>query len=275
MRLNKGEVAVSTAALISLWSFAAMLMHSAMILPSPGYVLTTSLPAFAIFGGMAPSYAGAIHILAIHLAVTAWRATIGLLIGVAIGVTVGTVISLPRVLRGRRTLGLGVGALKNLPLFGFIPLFIFWFSNRPSSVVGYVAFATVLLVLPGAAAASARGTSPIHVDLARVAGAGPWAIFWKVLWPSTWPLLRPTLRFAVSLMWAFSLGAEYAGSPQVGLGVLAYQAYLWSDMGRMIVIALTYLLAGIASIFVFDIITVVATICNGQAQSSQRYKQRR
>jgi ABC-type nitrate/sulfonate/bicarbonate transport system permease component len=141
-----------------------------------------------------------------------------------------------------------------LPLFGFIPLFIYWFSSRPMAVVGYVAFATILVVLPGAAAATARGASPVYVNLARCAGANSLAIFRYVVIPSTWPLLKPTLRFAVALMWAFSLGAEYAGSPRFGVGVLVYQAYLWSDMGRMLVAAGVYLFAGIVSLWLFDLL---------------------
>lgn len=266
MRLNFRDSTAAGLILVAVWWGVAILLQSARIVPSPWHVLTQSLPAFALFGGESPSYSGAARVISSHLAATAWRAGCGLFIGGVIGIPVGMAVALPRAFAAQRGLAIWTAALKNLPLFAFIPLFVFWFSNRPSAVVGYVAFATVLVILPGAAAATARGASPVYINLARSAGASRWAIFRHVIVPCTWPQLKPTLRFVVALIWAFSLGAEYAGSPQYGMGVLVYQAYLWSDVGRMLVAAGIYLIAGVATLFVFDLLSAMKTFTHSSVR---------
>jgi len=240
-------------ALLLLWVVSAVVVRNTRVIPSPRHVLTESLPEFGLMGvNSRSSYRDAVAVINEHLAPTVEHAVIGWIIGALLGGAVGLVLGACKLVGGDNR---PVPALwlKNLPLFAFIPLFLCWFSARSTTVIAYVAFATTMIILPGAALAAAR--SPRNqIDLAQSAGLGYVGLFARVIVPSAWPRLVPTLRWTVLLIWAFSLGAEYAGSARKGIGVLAYQSYLWSDVGRMWVVVIVYLLLGSLSALVFDLI---------------------
>jgi len=244
-------IVFSYAIVVGAWIVAAEAIGDPAVLPGPWYIVTKSFPGFAIMGGYPPSYTNAMYVIIDHAWTSTVFCTIGAFIGTGTGAISGVALGFIMRERGDSLLGPAISATKNLPLFAFIPLFLFWFSAKTSTVIGYVAFATFILTLP-AATAAAQLVSQKYIDLARNSGASQWGTFRTVMIPSAYPILLPTIRWMVSLMWAFGLGAEYAGSPTKGIGLLAYQAYLWADLGRMFVVALVYLAVGGFGILVFE-----------------------
>lgn len=239
-------------ALLLFWMPTALFLDNVHVVPGPWHVFTHSLPSFALMGPNAgPSAREAMQVIGRNVVFTATLAAAGWIFGTIFGVTIGFAVGGI----GSRARGIApyrsVAAIKNLPLFAFIPLFQCWFSSRQITIIAYVAFATAVIVLPGASAAAAL-TPQNELDLARSAGASRFTMIFRVILPSAWPRLLPTIRWAFLLVWAFSLGAEYAGSAREGIGVLAYQSYLWADVGRMYVIGVVYLLLAGITVTVFD-----------------------
>lgn len=237
--------------LVMVWVLASVVVANPRALPGPWYVATTSLPSFAIMEGGSPSLALALGIIGRHLIATLAAALPGLVMGLLVGAVVGMASGL-----GRASLWLGalrdaVNAVRNLPLFALIPLFVYWFPASFWTVAGYVGCAAFLLMVPAAQAAAERVPRNL-IDLGRLLGARRWRLLRLVILPQVIPDLIPTVRWNVALMWAFSLGAEYAGGQGRGLGDLAWRAYLWSDMGRLLVIAWVYLAAGLVCLLLFD-----------------------
>ena len=139
-----------------------------------------------------------------------------------------------------------------MPLFSLVPLFTYWFSGREIGIVSYVIVAVFLMV----AVASSEATANVPLRFvwqAALAGAGPFVTVRTVIFPAIVPEMVLTFRWVIGMSWAFTLGAEYLASHSSGLGFLAYQSYLYADIGKLIVLAAVYAVLGGASLAGFDL----------------------
>jgi len=257
LKIREREPVLVLILLLAVWFLAALYIGDPKVFPGPGDVMRHSLPDFAVVDNLAPSPGAGLAVLGRHLAATAVRGLLGSILGTALGLLAGLWVGLRRSERVRELMTDLIATLKNLPIFAFIPLFLFWFSASNQAIVAYVAFASALLMAPAATAAALSISRDYGAlaDSCGIQGPARARLFLRPLLR----LLRPTFRWNLALVWAFSLGAEYAGSPGSGLGMLAYQAYLWADLGRMMVLALVYLIAGIGSLWLFDTLLDIAT----------------
>jgi len=144
--------------------------------------------------------------------------------------------------------------LMNVPLFSLIPLFVYWFSGEEFGIVLYVALAAGVLV--AAATCEAAANVPLaYFWQASLAGGRRMSIVRSVVLPAIIPELMLTFRWVLGLTWAFTLGAEYLSSDTSGCGFLVYQSYLYSDVGKLIVLGAVYAILGYSSVKIFELAT--------------------
>jgi ABC-type nitrate/sulfonate/bicarbonate transport system permease component len=94
----------------------------------------------------------------------------------------------------------------------------------------------------------------VLLQQATLLGANRSTVITTVYLPGIAHVMVGSLKNLVGYVWAFSLGAEYI-SAQSGLGYLTYQTYLYSDMGKLAVFGIIYMILGYSS---FEIATRVS-----------------
>jgi len=253
--MNPRRIAISIVWIglaLMFWQGIAFVVNNNRTAPSLGNLVRESYPSFAIFGDSSSNdYREATRILAWHAFQTAKRSLWGIGVGGLSGVATGLMVfSLGRSRASAQFLLLG---LMNVPLFSLIPLFVFWFSGKEFGIVLYTALAAGVLV--AAATFEAASNVPLtYFWRASLEGATRVRILESVVLPAIIPELLLTFRWVLGLTWAFTLGAEYLSSSS-GCGFLVYQSYLYSDVGKLLILGAVYAILGYSSIFLFDLAT--------------------
>lgn len=233
---------LSLVVLAACWELLAAVYARPKLFPGLVQVVTRSLPGMAVFarGLPEPDWGTALGVIGLHSLYTAFR----LVVGVAIGAALGFAAGLAAHFFGRtaRANALVLLAVRAVPLMALIPLFAYWFGNRPAGVLVYIGFGAFVVMAP-AAYEAAMNVPRRYVDLARMLGAGRTRLFLTTYAPAMQPQLFAALRDLMGLSWAFSLGAEYVAAPS-GLGYLAHRAYQYADMDKLLVVAGVYCLYG-------------------------------
>jgi ABC-type nitrate/sulfonate/bicarbonate transport system permease component len=141
-------------------------------------------------------------------------------------------------------------AMRSVPLFALIPLFLYWFGGKETGIFVYMVFSISVIIATSAYEAVCNVPSD-YVNQAYLLGATRLQIFQTVYFRAIGPEMVGSLRNVLGLSWAFSLGAEYL-SANSGLGYLVYQSYLYSDMGKLMVFVILYGIYGVTSYLVAD-----------------------
>lgn len=238
---------------LGLWQCIALATNNSRVAPSMGYIVRESYPSFAIFGNSSDNnYAEATRVLSWHAFQTLKRALWGIVVGGLTGVGAGLTVFSLRV--GRSSARILLVALMNVPLFSLIPLFVYWFSGREFGIVLYVVLAIGILV--AAATYEAATNLPLaYFWRASLAGEGHISSLRSIVLPALIPELLLTFRWVIGLTWAFTLGAEYLSSRSSGCGFLAYESYLYADVGKLLVLGTVYAILGYSSVSIFNIAT--------------------
>lgn len=235
---------VIVAAALVIWQLFAVRQHNLLLFPTIGSIFTVSLPSLASFSGAGnPSYMLALATLGKNVFVTIQRVAMGLLLGLPAGAACGLLLFWLRGSKGTSTFVLIV--IRSVPMLALVPLFAFWFGSSAVGIVSYIAFGIFLIVASDAFEAAAN-LSPTTVQLAELLGARGFFLVRTIYVPGIAGPMFSSIRNAVGLSWAFSLGAEYV-SAQSGIGYLAFQSYLYADMGKLTIIAAVYIVLGYAS----------------------------
>ncbi len=74
-------------------------------------------------------------------------------------------------------------------------------------------------------AAGASGVRSLHMEAARMLGAGPWFIFSRVVLPSSLPSIFTGLRIGMGLAWMVIIAAEIFPGTRSGLGYMILTAH--------------------------------------------------
>ena len=169
---------------------------------------------------------------------------LGLVFGSAIGVPLGLAMGFSPL--ANRILGSVLHPLRQVPLFGWIPLIILIFGLGQSPKIVFVSMA-VSYVMVLAAYEAARAVPQPLAEVVRLFQL-PRLTRWRLLTiPSLLPQLFSGLRVAVMVGWSAVFGAEILLAHGTGLGALVWGA---RELGRYdIVIAATLILV------VFGILT--------------------
>jgi sulfonate transport system permease protein len=197
------------------------------------------------------TYAGAVLALADGALTTSLRLGVGFLIATILGVSLGTFIGWSRVLR-RFVMG-PVALVAAMPLLALLPLFAFWFGATTKAAIVFIAFGSGTTILRSTV--NAVGNVPTkYLKLGRTLGANRFQLYQRVVLPAILPELRGGMTIALTFSWSLALAAELLGV-QGGLGAMMSSALQFSEMGRMVFIAGTFVVLAAASVLAFRAIS--------------------
>jgi len=178
--------------------------------------------------------------LAHHAWVSLQRALLGLLIGGSLGLFLGLVNGYWPL--AERVLDSSVQMIRNVPHLALIPLVILWFGLGEGSKILLVALG-VLFPIYVNTLHGVRSIDPGLLEMGRLHGLGPGALFRQVIFPGALPSILVGLRFALGVMWLSLIVAETIATDS-GIGYLAMNAREFMQTDVVILSVLIYALLG-------------------------------
>ncbi|PPT94375.1 ABC transporter permease [Xanthomonas arboricola pv. arracaciae] len=175
-----------------------------------------------------------------HLAISSWRAAVGLAIGGSIGFALGLLTGVSRV--AERLLDSALQMLRNVPHLALIPLVILWFGIDEGAKLFLVALGTFFPIYLNTYH-GIRSVDPALIEMARNYGLRGPQLFVDVLLPGALPSILVGLRFALGLMWLTLIVAETI-SASSGIGYLATNAREFLQTDIVVVAIVLYALLG-------------------------------
>ncbi|MFT4149009.1 MAG: ABC transporter permease subunit [Paracoccaceae bacterium] len=200
----------------------------ANVLPAPSAVLAAGWK-LALSGQLAD-----------NIAVSAWRAGLGFLIGGSIGFALGLANGLSALSRDITDTTLQM--IRNIPHLALIPLVILWFGIGEEAKLFLVALGVFFPIYVNTLL-GIQGIDPQLVEMGRIYGMRPWDLFRKVILPGALPSIFAGLRYALGIMWLTLIVAETI-SAQSGLGYMAMQAREFLQIDVVVLSILIYALLG-------------------------------
>jgi sulfonate transport system permease protein len=163
-----------------------------------------------------------------HTLVSTERALKGLLIGGLLGFALGVLNGVWR--PAEILLDSSLQMLRNIPHLAIIPLVILWFGIAEEAKIFLVAigvlFPIYLNTYHGMRTAD-RGL----IEMARVYGLSPLALFWRVVLPGALPSILVGLRYALGIMWLTLIVAEtISASSGIGYMTMNAREFLQTDV---------------------------------------------
>jgi sulfonate transport system permease protein len=148
------------------------------------------------------------------------RAVAGFVVGGGIGFALGLANGVSTL--SERLTDATLQMVRNVPHLALIPLVILWFGIEEESKLFLVAlgvfFPVYVNTLHGI-----RSVDPQLIEMGRVYGMSPWALFRRVVLPGALPSIFVGLRYALGIMWLTLIVAETI-SASSGIGYMAMQA---------------------------------------------------
>lgn len=151
---------------------------------------------------------------------SAQRAAIGLAVAVIVGVGLGVLVGLNRL--SDAVVDPNMQAIRALPLFGLIPLFILWFGIGEVPKVLLVALGAMFPLYLNTSGAI-RQIDRRLVETARVLGFSRIATIRELIIPAAMPQILVGLRQALAIAWLSLIVAEQIAATS-GLGYLINNA---------------------------------------------------
>ncbi len=221
------------------WLLPALLVIIWEVLARRGDIAPNVLPApsaIALAGWQALKSGELVH----HMAVSTARALAGLAVGGAFGLVLGIANGLSGL--SRRYTDTTLQMVRNVPHLALIPLVILWFGIDEEAKLFLVAlgvfFPIYINTLHGV-----RTVDPQLIEMGRVYGMGPLALFRQVILPGALPSIFVGLRFALGIMWLTLIVAETIAASS-GLGYMAMQAREFLLVDVVVLAILIYALLG-------------------------------
>jgi ABC-type nitrate/sulfonate/bicarbonate transport system permease component len=205
------------------------------VLPSP----LTVLLSWEDVGSFSISKDPAILVLVSHIFQSLVRLLGGLLIGTAVGLIVGLVICSGNATRA--FLEPTVLAIRTIPIFALIPLFLTWFGGAEVGIYAFISFAVFSMVTVNTLEAY-RNVPAVLKDYASTLGAKKSRIMYSVIVPSMVPELVGAGRVVIGLSWSLLLAGEFLAA-QTGIGYMLIQARQFSNLGLMLFLVVVLALA--------------------------------
>jgi len=222
--------------LVVLWELASRMgLLSARVLPAPSDV------AAAFWASVENGT------LLQHTVVSTERALTGLLIGGSLGFALGVVNGIWRPAETLTDSSLQM--LRNVPHLAIIPLVILWFGIDEEAKVFLVAIGVLFPIYLN----TFHGIRTVDrglVEMARVYGLSPLALFSRVILPGALPSVLVGLRYALGIMWLTLIVAEtISASSGIGYMTMNAREFLQTDVVLLgiIVYALLGKLADVAT----------------------------
>src|SRR5262249_36385871 len=175
------------------------------------------------------------------------RAIVGLAVGGSLGFFLGVLNGVFR--PAEKLLDSGLQMLRNIPHLAIIPMVILWFGIDETAKIFLVAVGTMFPIYLN----TFHGIRTIDrglVEMAKVNGLGPFAIFWRVVLPGAMPSVLVGLRYALGIMWLTLIVAETI-SASSGIGYMTMNAREFLQTDVVVLGILVYALLGKAA----DVVT--------------------
>jgi len=166
--------------------------------------------------------------LFVNAAISTKRAFQGLVIGGGIGLILGVINGVWR--PAEALLDSSLQMLRNVPHLAMIPLVILWFGIDEEAKIFLVAVGVMFPIYIN----TFHGIRTVDrglIEMARVYGLGPLALFWRVILPGALPSILVGLRYALGIMWLTLIVAETISSSS-GIGYMTMNAreFLQTDV---------------------------------------------
>ncbi|HEY5893131.1 MAG TPA: ABC transporter permease subunit [Chthoniobacterales bacterium] len=175
-----------------------------------------------------------------HLGTSAKRAVVGLAIGGGIGFLLALANGLSK--WSRNFSDSSVQMLRTIPHLALIPLVIIWFGIGEEAkrflIVTGVLFPIYINTFHGI-----RSLDPKLIEMGRVYGFGPWALFSQIIFPGALPSILVGLRYALGLMWLTLIVAETVATDS-GIGYMTMNAREFLQTDVVVLGILLYALLG-------------------------------
>jgi sulfonate transport system permease protein len=169
------------------------------------------------------------------------RVAIGFAIGATVGVLLAVVAGLGRI--GELAVDPVAQALRTVPLFGLIPVFIVWFGIGETPKVALVALAA-LFPLYLNTFSGIRGIDGKYRELGAVLHLNRREVIRHVVIPGALPNVLVGLRQSLGLAWLALVVAEQINA-HAGLGFLITQAQQFLQISVIVVVLLVYCALGL------------------------------
>jgi sulfonate transport system permease protein len=216
-------------ALVVVWEAGARLgLISSRLLPAPSDV------AIAFWNSLSDGS------LLKHALISTERALKGLLIGGGIGFVLGVLAGISR--PAETAFDSSMQMLRNVPHLAIIPLVILWFGIGEEAKIFLVALGTAFPLYLN----TFHGIRTVDrglIEMARVYGLGPFALFWRVILPGALPSILVGLRFSLGLMWLTLIVAETI-SASSGIGYMTMNAREFLQTDIVVLGVIVYALLG-------------------------------
>jgi sulfonate transport system permease protein len=204
-------------------------------LPSP---ITLGRTTVHLVSHASPAYGGTLQSA---LLVSLERVALGFALGAAAGITLAIVAGSSRL--GEVAVDPIAQALRTLPLFGLIPVFIVWFGIGQTPKIALIALATLfplyLNTLAGIQSLDRRNR-----ELATVLGLRRREVLRHVVLPGALPGVLVGLRQSLGLAWLALVVAEQINA-SAGLGYVMNQAEQFLQINVILVVLLVYCVLGL------------------------------
>jgi len=178
-----------------------------------------------------------------NLAISAWRAMQGLVLGSVVGVVLALLSGLS-LLGGYVIDGL-VQLKRGIPVLALIPFMVLWFGIGETMKVGVIAI-TVFVPIYLHTHSALRSIDIRHVELAETLGLSRLQFVRHVVLPGALPGLLLGLRFGVTASWLALVVVEQLNATS-GIGYMITLARNYAQTDVMLVGLIVYAVLGLGS----------------------------
>lgn len=175
-----------------------------------------------------------------NLAISLYRATVGLLIGGSIGFILGFINGMSKTCR--LLFDSSIQMFRNISHLALIPLIILWLGINESAKISLVAIGTMFPVYIN----TFSGIRSVDSDLIEMGESYQLSkrqLFTKIIFPAALPQILVGIRYALGVMWTTLIVAETI-SASSGIGYMANNAEDFVDMETVILCIVVYAILG-------------------------------
>lgn len=224
------------------------------ILSTTGVVSQQKLPSLTTLWSTAvhlvttdsPTYGTLQHAMLISLE----RVAIGFVIGGGAAVILAVIAGLSRI--GENAIDPLMQALRTLPLFGLIPVFIVWFGIGESPKITLVALAAAVPLYLNTFA-GVRGVDGKLAELGQVLGLKRSEMIRDIVLPGALPTILVGLRQSLGTAWLALVVAEQINA-NAGLGYIITQGETFLQQNVIFVALIVYLILGLLTDYIVRLI---------------------
>lgn len=176
----------------------------------------------------------------VHLWATFVRVLNGFALGAVVAIVLGALTGISPIIY--RLLNPTIHAIRSVPSYAWVPLFILWFGIFETSKILLIALGA-FFPLYLALVSSIRSVDRKLVEVALVNGFKGWSLVRRIFLPASLPAIFVGLRQSLGLAWMFVVAAEFMGATH-GLGFLLIDGQTTGKPATLITSILLFALCG-------------------------------